>query len=161
MAIPSAGIAAAISSAIIGRVGDAAPAELLVTRAGAGEPPRGFGGDVGLKGICEVGLKERGAIPCAWDGLPARLPLVGLPAREGEALLPRRSLMPDLRLPPAPSDISLSLMAGWGALAWMSERRKELTCSLTMEDLRGLTPPAGAEEDGWGDPEREVDVPVG
>lgn len=30
-----------------------------------------------------------------------------------------------------------------------------------MEDLRGLTPPAGAEEDGCGDPERGVDVPVG
>ena len=43
----------------------------------------------------------------------------------------------------------------------MSERREELTCSLTIEDLRGLTPPAGAEDDGWGDPERGVDVPVG
>lgn len=30
-----------------------------------------------------------------------------------------------------------------------------------MDDLRGLTPPAGAEEDGWGEPERGVDVPVG
>lgn len=69
--------------------------------------------------------------------------------------------MPDLRLPPAPSDISLSLMAGWGELDWMSERREELTCNLTMEDLRGLTPPVGAEDEGCGEPERGVEVPVG
>lgn len=36
-----------------------------------------------------------------------------------------------------------------------------MTCSLTIDDLRGLWLPAGAEEDGCGDIPRGVEVPVG
>ena len=55
--------------------------------------------------------------------------------------------MPVFLLPPSASDISVSLLCGFGERDWMTESFDPFIGSVTIDDFRGLSP-AGAELDG-------------